>query len=149
MAYWAARRSMVTGVEAQHRRAAQGRVTSLVRLEEAITAVLDFEEPVDALLAGHLHVARARLRLAARDFVVSEAAPRGRPMGWRVDAERTLQALGLRRSEARPLLASVERLVEAHPVRLSEAPPLRVAFRAPETTRAAIIRRLPLPTANK
>lgn len=148
-AYWAARHSLVTGVEARARRALQRRVACLAKAEDAITAVLDLEEPVSAELAGHLHVARARIRLAARDVRAVEAGPRGRPQGWHRAAERVLLGLGLRRTEARVLLARIDRLIEAGPVSLREVPRLRVAFRAPEPMRKAILERLPLPTARK
>lgn len=144
-AYWAARRSLATGVEARHRKALQRRLDRLALVEEAITALLDLEEPVSADLAGQLYVTRAQLRREAREAQRVEVAPRGRPRGWHVEAEGRLMALGLRRAEARVLLARVERLVRAHPVGLLEIPPLKVAFRQSEPVRTAILQRLPFP----
>lgn len=144
-AYWSAQRSAIPSVASRHRRAQAGRVARLARLEEAITAVLDLEEPVGAELAGHLHVARALARTAAHGLPAAAPVARGRPRGWRAAAERDLRALGVRRPAARELLAAVAARAAAHPIGPEAAPLVRAALRADPAVRDQVLLRFPVP----
>jgi hypothetical protein len=149
-AYWAARRALVTGVEARYRHGIERRAASLARLEEALVVVLALDDPVPVELRSYLNAALDGVQAAARRLArPPEPGYRGRPRGWHRDAERALLGLGLRRSEARALLSRVEQLVRARPVTLREGPPLRVAFGASEPTRSAILQHLPIHSAQK
>lgn len=148
-AYWAAQHAAIPHVVSGQRRALTRQYRALARLDEAVTAVLDLEEPVAVDLAGHLHVARALARTAATQLAAPPAPARpGRPAGWRLEAEQTLAGLGIRRHESRPLLQAVAALVSRRPVCPREVPYLRVAYRLRQPDRGRVLLRL-LPPGGK
>lgn len=147
-AYWAAQYAAIPHVVSGQRRALTRQQRALARLDEAITAVLDWADLVSAELAGHLHVARAKARQAAIGLRPPGALAPGRPAGWREQAERTMVDLGLRRQEARPLLRAIAALVAGRPLRPGQVPYLRVAYRLQAPDRGRVLARLLPAVAN-
>ena len=143
LAYWGAQRSLIPRVEATQRKAMTRHVARLARLEEHIADVLD-RGGLSGKTNGDLRAAQASLRREGR-VQAPTPARRGRPTGWRLEAQKNLAALDIRQAEARRFHIAIARLVASRPLAPHEVQYVRVAFRQPERTRKVLLLRFPIP----